>query len=180
MTIPAPYRPVMRDWKVLFIAAILVVALFGQPLGVLAAELKIGFVDPVTLIEKAPQGEASLKKLEEEFGSRNKEIRELREQTAQLEQEIDKNSLIMSSAELQQKQLELQGLKRQLRRRQQEFNDDYNLRRNEELAKLQQIVTDAIIEIAESEGYDLIVQQAVYASKTINITNDVLEKLGSN
>ncbi len=146
---------------------------------VAAADLKIGFVDAVRLIESAPQGEESLQMLEQEFSPRDREIRQLRAELRDMEAELDKNALVMKQADVDQMQLELGALRRKIKRLQQEFKDDYNLRRNEELAKLQQIVTEAIIEIAESEGYDLIVQQAVFASKAINITEQVLEKLGN-
>jgi outer membrane protein len=138
---------------------------------------KIGFVDAVKLIESAPQGEQSLKQLEEEFSPRDLEIRQLRAELRDAEGDLDKNAPVMNQADIDQAQLEIAALRRKIKRLQQEFKDDYNLRRNEELAKLQQVVTDAIIEIAETEGYDLIVQQAVYASKAINLTDRVLESL---
>ncbi|GJL82019.1 MAG: outer membrane protein chaperone [marine bacterium B5-7] len=142
-----------------------------------AAEPKIGFVDAVKLIESAPQGEESLKQLEEEFSPRDREIRQLRAELRDAEADLDKNAPVMKQPDIDKMQLEIAALRRKIKRLQQEFKDDYNLRRNEELAKLQQIVTEAIIEIAESEGYDLIVQQAVFASKNINLTERVLQKL---
>lgn len=145
----------------------------------LAEGPKIGFVDAVKLIESAPQGEESLKKLEQEFSPRDREIRQLRAELRDAEAELDKNAPVMKQADIDQAQLEIAALSRRIKRLQQEFKDDYNLRRNEELARLQQIVTEAIIEIAESEGYDLIVQQAVYASSGINLTEKVLEKLSN-
>lgn len=142
-----------------------------------AQQPRIGFVDAVKLIESAPQGEESLKKLEEEFSPRDREIRQLRAELRDVEAELDKNAPVMKQADIDQAQLEVATLRRQIKRLQQEFKDDYNLRRNEELARLQQIVTEAIISIAEEENFDLIVQQAVYASKSINLTDKVLEKL---
>jgi outer membrane protein len=144
---------------------------------VFAQQPRIGFVDAVKLIESAPQGEESLKKLEEEFSPRDREIRQLRAELRDVEAELDKNAPVMKQADIDQAQLEVATLRRQIKRLQQEFKDDYNLRRNEELARLQQIVTEAIISIAEEENFDLIVQQAVYASKSINLTDKVLEKL---
>ncbi len=157
---------------------LLVFLLLALPFaGASAAEPKIGFVDAVKLIESAPQGEQSLQKLEDEFSPRDREIRQLRAELRDAEAELDKNAPVMKQSDIDQAQLEIAALRRKIKRLQQEFKDDYNLRRNEELAKLQQIVTEAIIEIAESEGFDLIVQQAVYASKSINLTEKVLNKL---
>lgn len=153
-------------------------ALAGFSVAVAAEGPKIGFVDAVKLIESAPQGEQALKKLEEEFSPRDREIRQLRAELRDAEENLDKNAPVMKQADVDQAQLEIAALRRKIERLQQAFKDDYNLRRNEELSKLQQIVTEAIIQIAESEGYDLIVQQAVFASKTINLTEKVLEKLG--
>ena len=143
-----------------------------------AEGLKVGFVDAVKLIEEAPQGEQSLKNLEKEFSPRDREIRQLRDQLRSQESELEKNSLVMKASDLENLQQSIRTLRKKVKRIQSEFKEDYNLRRNEELQKLQEIVTNAIIEIAESEGYDLIVQQAVFASKTINITEKVLKKLG--
>ncbi|MFT5111673.1 MAG: outer membrane protein [Parasphingorhabdus sp.] len=143
-----------------------------------AEELKIGFVDAVKLIEEAPQGERSLADLEKEFSPRDREIRQLRDQLRKEEADLEKNSLVMKQSDAQRLQESIKTKRRTLKRTQAEFKEDYNLRRNAELQKLQEIVTEAIIEIAESEGYDLIVQQAVFANKTINITEKVLKKLG--
>jgi outer membrane protein len=69
-------------------------------------------------------------------------------------------------------------LKRDLKRATQEFREDYNMRRNEELATLQRLVKKVIIDIAKQENYDLIVHEGtIYASSTIDITDKVLKKL---
>ncbi len=62
---------------------------------------------------------------------------------------------------------------------QQEMREDLNLRRNEELGNLQKIISNAIIEMAKQENFDLIVQDAVYASSQIDITDAVLDKLNA-
>jgi len=145
----------------------------------LAQSIKIGYVDAAKILEDAPQSKASLKKLEGEFGPREQELRKMRDDITRLENELDKNSLVMSDSDREKRNRELLDSQRQLRRAQQDFREEYNLRRNEELADLQRIVSDKIIEIAKSEGYDLIMQQVVYASKKIDITDQVLKRLGN-
>jgi len=145
----------------------------------LAQSLKIGYVDAAKILEDAPQSKASLTKLEAEFGPREQELRKMRDNITRLENELDKNSLVMSDSDREKRNRELLESQRQLRRAQQDFREEYNLRRNEELADLQRIVSDKIIEIAKSEGYDLIMQQVVYASKKIDITDQVLKRLGN-
>ncbi len=143
-----------------------------------AQEIKIGYVNAVKVIEKAPQGEAALKKLESEFAPRDKRLVSMQKEIKQLEDDIEKNALVMTDTDRREKERGILIMKRNLRRATQEFREDYNLRRNEELAVLQKIVKKAIVEIAKQEKYDLIVHEGtIYASSTIDITDKVLEKL---
>jgi len=143
-----------------------------------AAELKIGYVNAVKVIEEAPQGEAALKKLEAEFAPRDKKIVEMQNRLKQLEQDLEKNALLLKDTEHRSKEFEILTLKRDLSRATQEFREDYNLRRNEELAALQKIVQKTIAEIAKQENYDLILESAVYAGPKADITDKILKRLG--
>src|SRR6185295_9624462 len=146
---------------------------------VASAELKVGYVNFVEVIEKAPQAEAALKKLEAEFGPRDRKIIEMQNRIKDLEQDMEKNALVMKEADRRDKEYEINNLKRDWRRATQEFREDYNLRRNEELAALQKIVQKVIGEFAKQENYDLIVHEGVmYAGPKIDITKKILEKLG--
>ena len=158
---------------------VLLVFAFLLPANVVSAQnIKIGYVNAVKVIEKAPQGEDALKKLESEFAPRDKRLVSMQKEIKQLEDDLEKNALIMTDADRREKERGILIMKRNLRRATQEFREDYNLRRNEELAVLQKIVKKAIVEIAKQEKYDLIVHEGtIYASSTIDITDKVLEKL---
>ena len=163
---------------------ILRLALWLAPLalastGAVAAELKIGYVNAVKVIEEAPQGVAALKKLEAEFSPRDKKIIEMQNRIKQIEQELEKNVLVLKESERRSKEHEAVALKRDVRRLGQEFREDYNLRRNEELAALQKVVYKAIVEIAKQENFDLILHEGViHAGTKVDITDKVLKKLG--
>ncbi len=144
----------------------------------MAAEFKIGYVNAVKVIEEAPQGEAALKKLEAEFAPRDKQIVDMQNKLKQLEQDLEKNALVLKDADHRTKEFEAVTLKRDLRRATQEFREDYNLRRNEELAALQKIVQKTIAEIARQDNYDLILESAVYAGPKVDITDKILKRLG--
>lgn len=144
----------------------------------LAAELKIGYVNAAQVVEEAPQGDAALKKLEAEFGPRDRELVALRDQIRDLEEQLERDKLITSDADRLEQENNLRRLRRRFQRESQEFREDYNLRRNEELAELQKIVYKAIVELAKEEDYDLILHEgAVYAGDKIDITEKVLDKL---
>ena len=142
-------------------------------------ELRIGYVNAVKVIEEAPQGEAALKELEAEFGPRDKKLVAMQEQVKKLEEGLEKEGLVLKDAERRAREHEILVLKRDIRRATLEFREDYNLRRNEELAALQKIVYKAIVEIAKEENYDLILHEGtIYASKRVDLTDKVLKKLG--
>ncbi len=168
----------MRFRTIVYRSALCLLGAFAIQTPALAVELKIGYVNAVKVIEEAPQGEAALKKLEAEFAPRDKQIVEMQNRLKQLEQELEKNALVLKDAEHRSKEFEIVSLKRDLRRATQEFREDYNLRRNEELAALQKIVQKTIAEIAKQENYDLILESAVYASPKADITDTILKKLG--
>ena len=138
---------------------------------------RIGFVDPVRLIEQAPQGAKALESLEDEFRTRDEELKNLHDRVQAMEADLEKNILVMDATDAQTRQREIENLKRRLARSQQEAREDYNLRRNEELARLQTLVRQVIVDLARDQGFDLVVEQAVYVSDTVDITEQVLEVL---
>ena len=138
---------------------------------------RIGFVDPVRLIEQAPQGAKALESLEDEFRTRDEELKNLHDRVQTMEADLEKNILVMDATDAQTRQREIENLKRRLARSQQEAREDYNLRRNEELAKLQTLVRQVIVDLARDRGFDLVVEQAVYVSDAVDITDQVLEVL---
>ncbi len=144
----------------------------------MGANLKIGYVNSAKVIEQAPQAKAALARLDKEFSPRDKKLVSTREKIKSLETELEKNSLVLNDSEKRSKERELLILKRDVRRAAQEFREDYNLRRNEELAALQKLVYKTIINIAKKQRFDLILHEgAIYASDKIDITDRVLVNL---
>lgn len=169
-----PFRSLQSRARTILVG-LLLAAFSGQAL----AELKIGYVNAVRVIEEAPQGVAALKKLETEFSRRDKELVALQNKIRLLNEELQNGVPSQKAAERREREREALTLKRELKRATAEFREDYNQRRNEELAVLQQVVRKAILDIAKQEKYDLVLHEgAVYASESIDITEKVLKKLG--
>lgn len=142
-----------------------------------AVELKIGFVNTERIFrESAPAVRAS-KKLEKEFSARDQEIQKMAKQFRDLQAHLEKENVTMSETERRNKERDLANLNRDLQRAQREFREDLNLRQNEERAAFQERVNRAIGELAEKEKFDLILQEAVYVSGRIDITDKVLKAL---
>ena len=142
-----------------------------------AAELKIGFVNTERVFrESAPAVRAS-KKLEKEFAARDQDIQKLAKQFRDLQAHLEKENVTMSEADRRNKERDLANLNRDLQRAQREFREDLNVRQNEERAAFQDRVNKAIGDLAEREKFDLILQEAVFISPRLDITDKVLRAL---
>ena len=143
-----------------------------------SAEVKVGFVNVAKVLELAPQAEAARNRIEKEFAPKDRELLQQQKDVRSLEDRLVKNAAVLSEAERQRNETEIRATKRELRRRQDEFREDLNLRRSQELSKLQQKVTEVIKALAEAEKYDLIVSDGViFAGKRVDITDQILERL---
>ncbi len=142
-----------------------------------AADLKIGFIDLDRMTRESVPAERATKKLEKEFAPREQELRKLEQQIKAMQAQLEKDGLTMSESERRNKEQELGRQTREYQRMQREFREDLNLRRNEELAALFERANKVIKQIAESEKFDLILQEAVYRSPRIDITDKILKAL---
>lgn len=145
----------------------------------MAADLKIGYVQVDKLLQDAPQTAESGKKLEKEFSPRSQELERLQKQIRDLEAALDKDRLTTTDADRRNRERDASNLKLEFQRKQRELREDINLRKNEELAVLQDRINKAVTSVAETESFDLVVYGGVaYASKKIDITDKVLKLLG--
>lgn len=143
-----------------------------------SAEAKIGFVNMVDIMEKSPQAEAARKSLEKEFASRDKKLTAARDEILKLEETLKQDAAIMSDSRRAEIEKKVLNKKREYNRQQDELREDFNIRRNEELGKLQKNMHLVIVEIAKKEDYDLVVTQPVlFASSRIDLTERVLQEL---
>lgn len=143
-----------------------------------AADYKIGFVNTERLFREAAPAKRAQAKIEKEFAVRDAEIQKLAKQVRDMQTSLDRDGPTMSDADRRNKERDLANQSRDLQRMQREFREDLNLRRNEELAGIQERANKVIQQIAESEKYDLILQDpVVYASQRIDITDKVIKAL---
>jgi outer membrane protein len=142
-----------------------------------AAELKIGFVNTERVFREAAPAKRAQQKLEREFAARNTELAKTEKIGRDLQAELERDNVTMTEAQRREKERQLADVSRNFQRMQREIREDLNLRRNEELASVQERATRVINQIAEQEHFDLIVQEAVFASSRIDITEKVIKAL---
>lgn len=144
-----------------------------------AQELKIGVVNPERLLRESTPARAALQKLEGEFAKRQKDVEETGIRLKTMAERFEKDSPVMTETDRGRRQRELAELDRDFQRKQREFREDLNQRRNEEMQGLVERSNRIIRQIAEQEKYDLIVQEAVYFNPRIDITERVLKALNA-
>lgn len=144
-----------------------------------AEGLRIGVVDTERILRESDQAVRAEKKIEKEFASRDQEIKKLIKQSKDLQTSLEKDGSTMSDPVRRGKERELANLNLTLQTLQREFREDLNLRKNEELAVVLARADKAIREIAESEQYDVILQEAVYRNPKVDITDKVLKYLAN-
>lgn len=140
---------------------------------------KIGFVNTERILRDAAPAKAAQQKLEQEFSRRDKELQELAARLKSLGEKLDRDAAITTDSERQRRQREIAEVEKEYQRKQCEFREDLNQRRNEELSQVIDKANRVIKQIAEQEKYDLILQEAVFASPRIDITDKVLRALGN-
>ena len=143
-----------------------------------AQEQKIGVVNFQALVESAPQFRLVMESLAGEFQSRQREAIAKSKELEELAAKLQKDAAVMGASERANAEKEFRELQREVNRLGTELEEDVNLRRNEELGKLQRSILDAVNVFAQSNEYDMIFADGViYASENVNITGLILESL---
>jgi outer membrane protein len=144
-----------------------------------ADELKIGYVNSERILRDSSPAKAASQKLEQEFAKRDRELQEMGAKLKTTAEKLEKEGPVLAEADRARRQRELSDMDRDFQKRQREFREDLNQRRNEELQALLERAQKIVRQLAEQEKYDLIVQDAVYFSARVDITDKVLRALNN-
>lgn len=147
------------------------------PAAHVSAQSKIGFVNTERILRDAVPAQRAQKKIEAEFAKRDQELQKIAADLKRMQDELDKNGVTMSETQRRNKEREFGDLNRDFQRKQREFREDLNQRRNEELAQVIEHANRVIRQIAEQEKYDIIFQDAVFANPRIDLTDKVIKAL---
>ena len=157
-----------------------VAALAGAFATAQAQELKIGYVNGERVLREATPARAAQAKLEAEFSKREKDLNEQFTRLKSQADKFEKDSPTLSEAERSRRQRELVEADRDLQRKRRELNEDLNQRKNEETATVLERTNKVIKQIFDSEKYDLIVQDVVFAGPRVDITDKVIKALNAS
>ncbi len=163
--------------KLLFVCGILF-GMLSLSAAVHAESTRFAVVNVAKALEESPQAIAANKRLEIEFAPRNQVLLAMRKKLRDYEDRLAKQGMQMSETQLRELERNVRDTKREIRRAQEDYREDLNIRRNEELRKLQKRVKRAIISVASQKKYDIVMGEGVlYSSDRVDITRDILKVL---
>lgn len=143
-----------------------------------AQGVRVGYVDMKRLLDNAPQLQAGRAALAREFAQRDAELKAQETRLAGLEERQRREGALLPRAEADARQAEIDTLRRSIERTRTRMRDELNTRGQEEVRRRWDEIHDVVVEFAREGGYDLVVESPViYASATIDITDEVLERL---
>jgi outer membrane protein len=144
-----------------------------------AQEFRIGFVNTDRIFKEASTAKAAQTKLEQEFSKREKEVVELGATLKSLADKFEREAPTLPEGQRAIRQKQLVEQDREFQRKRREFQEDLNARKNEELQQVLDRANKVVKQVAESEKYDLILQEAVYVNPKLDITDKVIKVLNS-
>ena len=156
--------------------SLLAVALIGISQAAVA-DTKIGFVNSDRVMREAAPAVRAQQRLEKEFEKRDQELQRIARDLKSMQEDLERNGPTMADGDRRNKERALNELNRDFQRKQREFREDLNQRRNEELASVLDKANRTVKERAEQENYDISFQEAVYANPRIDLTDKVIKAL---
>jgi outer membrane protein len=138
---------------------------------------KVGFVNTQRILLDSAPAKVAQEKIDAEFEKRNVELQKLIDDLRKRVQAFEKDAPVLAESDRNRRQRELGNLDADVQRKQREIQEDFNRRRNEEFSIIIERANAAIKKIAESENYDLILQDAVTVSPRVDITDKVIKAL---
>ena len=159
--------------------ALIALALSTLGAAAFAQDSKIGYINTQRITTESAIAKAAQVKLEQEFSRRGKEIGDLQASLKTFSEKFERDTPTMTESQRGSRQKEFAELNRDFQRKQREYQEDLNGRRNEELQQVLEKATKAVRVVADAEKYDLVIQEVVYSNTKHDITEKVLKILNS-
>ena len=144
-----------------------------------AQDSKIGYINTQRITTESAIAKAAQVKLEQEFSRRGKELGDLQASLKTFSEKFERDTPTMTESQRGSRQKEFAELNRDFQRKQREYQEDLNGRRNEELQQVLEKATKAVRVVADAEKYDLVIEEVVYTTPKHDITEKVLKILNS-
>lgn len=164
----------LKGFRLALLSCLVVLPIFQKAS---ADELKIGYVNLERVFREAPAAIKASKKMQAEFEERRQDLLRIESDLKARQAALLEKGATLSDTQRRAKEAELTEISVSFQRKQQEFKEDLKLRQNEETSAVLEKANKAIFDLAKSEHWDLIVQEAVAVSGRIDVTDKVIKKM---
>jgi len=165
--------------KITSIGAVVALALLSLTHSAFAQESKVGYINTQRITTESAIAKTAQAKLEQEFSKRGKELADLQTALKTFGEKFERDAPTLTESQRASRQKEGAELNRDFQRKQREYQEDLNGRRNEELQQVLDKANKAVKKVAEEEKYDLVIQEVVYSNSRHDITDKVLKLLNA-
>lgn len=141
------------------------------------APSRIGFIYTERLMTESKLAKAADAKIEAEFSKRQKSIQDTISRFKALSDKFDSEASTLAEPERTKRARELIDLDKDVQRTQREFREDLIQRKSEERAAIASKAYKLLEQIAEQEKLDIILQESIWVSPRIDLTDKVLKLL---
>lgn len=143
-----------------------------------ADDYRIGVLHVERVLQQSAPAKAAHDRLEQEFKARDSDIarREQEVRDAALQLESARATLAADERATRERALDVRT--RDVQRLRQQFAEDLRTRQFEELDKLKERLDRVLTRYAKERNYDLILQNALFVGRAVDITDDVIKALG--
>lgn len=142
-----------------------------------AQQFKLGYLDTARLQREAKRPQRDAENLKKEFAAREQQVRAMREKGLAMKAEVDKLGPGTPVAELERKRRELANIAQDFEQARRTLAEDVDRRRGEERDRFIRDVRAVVQKIAVAQRIDLVLENAIYASRAVDITDQVLKAL---
>lgn len=143
----------------------------------LAQPLKIGFINGTRIEFESESTKRAIEQIKKEFAPREQQLQALQKQGVELRAELDRDGAKLNPADIQAKEKRLTALSQQFEQMQRSFAEDMEFRQREARSRLIGEINTVVTAIAEAEKFDLILQQAIFTSGQVDLTERVIKEL---
>jgi outer membrane protein len=144
-----------------------------------AQEVRIGFINTDRIFKEANTAKQAQAKLEQEFSKREKDLNDSGNSLKTAVEKFEREAPTLSESQRVTRQKQLGEQDRDFQRKRREFQEELNARKNEEFQLVLERANRVIKQVAETEKYDLVLQEAVYINPKHDITDKVLKVINS-
>lgn len=162
----------MRKLTILFVSAFALLAS-----GMAAAEVKIAAIRSGELIMQSPQFKSGQDKMKVQFDKRQKDLENDAKKFQEDVKKFQKEADLLSPSDRAKQEKDLSSRQVDLNYKQRQLQEDVQNTDRQLTQDMQAKIKDVIAAVAKEKGYDLIVQDPVFVTPAVDITDAVLKKL---